>query len=604
MLQPARDRLDYSQIVTPPGGYRFEAAVGTTYSLDLAALLGIPIALVLGQSPDERLRMAGIPLLEALRKTAGKIALFCQAGRIAVPHEQRELYALLEKSIAHVLPPRDYSFHPKVWVIKYVRMSDKSDALFRVIVLSRNLTFDRSWDVAAVLDGRPSGSTQTASAPLSDFLSYLSAHHSDIGMRRMVKRMAGEVGRVLFEPDDRRFQSVHFCPTGIPGSSVETPLDGPQDSITVISPFLSKSRVSSFTKLLRRSGKAVLISRKEELDKLGSETTADIECWHLKDAVVDGEDALDETDALTSRQDVHAKLYLTTRYSWSKLWVGSANCSDKAFTGNVEFLLRLEGYRRYCNQADLLKDLMGDDERQNPFARYEVPACKPELPDESEDRVLERLTRDVCRAISSARAIVSPQEGNSTLYDIETSIPRLPSIPSDMVVTIEPLCRPQAQVRLAGTNTFLGMPLAEINTLYVIRMARLCEAEQTLRAFVLTISTTGIPDTRDSAIYKSIIASKDEFFAYIAFILGEDYTLSLADSSVSRGSFGFGQANGVSKPVVYEKMLKAASRRPESLAEIRDIIDLCGGDCDIISDEFRSMYAKFEAVVTGRRRKR
>ncbi|MBO5884988.1 MAG: hypothetical protein J6Q51_04250, partial [Clostridia bacterium] len=44
------------------------------------------------------------------------------------------------------------SFHPKFWLIKYV--NNEGEALYRVVVLSRNLTFDRSWDVSFCMEGR------------------------------------------------------------------------------------------------------------------------------------------------------------------------------------------------------------------------------------------------------------------------------------------------------------------------------------------------------------------------------------------------------------------------------------------------------------------
>ena len=47
MLNPENDRLDYGKILTPPGGYSLDFAVGTTYSLDLDALTGASIAFVL-----------------------------------------------------------------------------------------------------------------------------------------------------------------------------------------------------------------------------------------------------------------------------------------------------------------------------------------------------------------------------------------------------------------------------------------------------------------------------------------------------------------------------------------------------------------------------
>ena len=52
MLNPNNDRLDYGQVLAPPDGYTLDFAIGTTYSLDLDALVGACIALGLSEETD------------------------------------------------------------------------------------------------------------------------------------------------------------------------------------------------------------------------------------------------------------------------------------------------------------------------------------------------------------------------------------------------------------------------------------------------------------------------------------------------------------------------------------------------------------------------
>lgn len=605
MLQPASDRLDYSKIIMSPDGYKLESAVGTTYSLDLAALLGIPIAFILGQSSDNKLCCPGIPLLEALRKASGRIAIFCQAGKVSVSTEQRELFALLEKSIAQVLPSKEYSFHPKVWIIKYVQTGHVHEVLFRVIVLSRNLTFDRSWDVTAVIDGKPSPSVHENGQQLSGFLEYLSKLHPEPGMRRMINKIAAEISKVDFKPDDKRFDDLSFYPMGYPGAEKKTPFDEKVHNATVISPFLSNSRIKALKSNLLGDQPMVLISRQEELDKLNPDTLKGIDCWHLKEAVVDGEHAIEEPGLTSSRQDIHAKMYLTTKYSRSRLWLGSANCSEKGFGGNIEFMACFEGYQRYCNQQLLLKDLFGNDEQQNPFTRYEASSQPSLVTADDREKKLENLVRDIFRNVKKWRAVVSACKDDSSRYRIDLSIPRLPVVPDGIKITIHPLCRQSANTDLSEIMSFPDLPLAEVNSLYVIHLIQSANREEeTVRNFVIAVPTEGIPDTRDSAIFRRIVTSQNDFFEYISFILGEDYALSLLSQSIAGGSFNFLLGRSSGKPVIYEKMLKAVSRRPEALAEIRDIINLYTGEGDIISPEFIDMYRQFEKMATRRGRKR
>jgi hypothetical protein len=66
MLKPAGDRLDYSEMLMPPYGYETTFVVGTTYSLDLDALIGVCLALGLSESIDNELKDNPIYLLEGI----------------------------------------------------------------------------------------------------------------------------------------------------------------------------------------------------------------------------------------------------------------------------------------------------------------------------------------------------------------------------------------------------------------------------------------------------------------------------------------------------------------------------------------------------------
>lgn len=97
MLNPNNDRLDYGQVLAPPDKYRLDFAIGTTYSLDLDALVGACIALGLSEETDSDLMKNPICLLEALRTTGDKVALFCEGGQIHTPNSVTPLYILLDR---------------------------------------------------------------------------------------------------------------------------------------------------------------------------------------------------------------------------------------------------------------------------------------------------------------------------------------------------------------------------------------------------------------------------------------------------------------------------------------------------------------------------
>ena len=154
MLTPRSRRL-LLEALRPPPGHSLSRAIGTSYTLDLMALLTAPLAFTFFDHEDDDGRPIADPLalLQAVRSNADRIHIFCQAGGIAVPSSGRTLLSYLEDSVFEVTAPKEGGvFHPKIWVIRFV--SERDEPRYRLLCLTRNLTFDRSWDTALVLDGR------------------------------------------------------------------------------------------------------------------------------------------------------------------------------------------------------------------------------------------------------------------------------------------------------------------------------------------------------------------------------------------------------------------------------------------------------------------
>lgn len=225
MLNPNGDRLDYGKILAPPASYQLDFAVGTTYSLDLDALVGICIALGLSADTDSDIIKNPICLLEALRSTGDKVALFCEGGQIRLPGNVTPLYILLEKMVFQAAAKAkkgitNYpSFHPKFWLLRYV--NEQKEVLYRVVVLSRNLTFDRSWDVSFYMDGKIGNKTDK-NRSVADFLKYLTKQlpKSETGNEKAKKigQMLKELIYVNFETGMKEFYDFDFIPNGVPRS--------------------------------------------------------------------------------------------------------------------------------------------------------------------------------------------------------------------------------------------------------------------------------------------------------------------------------------------------------------------------------------------------
>jgi hypothetical protein len=586
MFKPTSDRLDYSQILAPPAGYETVFAVGTTYSLDLDALIGACIALGLSESTDSALKDNPLYLLEALRKTSDKLIIFCEAGQIKAPGISNKLHLLLEKMVVEIVMQKAKSFHPKLWLVKYENAV--KDTLYRCVVLSRNLTFDRSWDVSVCIEGKPfSEANSDKTKPLSDFLIALTKLLNRQVIDKIKKKSLLSLGTELlnaeFRLESKIFTDFSFCPVGISGyGKAQSWLFKSYNEMLIISPFLSSNIVSEFNAhALTSQQPNTLITRKTELAKIKPEAVSKFNLFVMKDMVIDGEESLSEgnNDAKQS-QDIHAKLYLKTKYSDSELFMGSLNATHSAFNGNIEFMFKLVGKRRNLNVEAFKQDLFGTDDRNNPFEQVELKS-DAELPSPDTEN-LDVMLKAICRLKRSAKVLEAGDQ-----YSVELSFTGYHQ--SDNVF-ISPLMKPGTEQNLAAAIRFDNLDLLQLSEFYIIRVTGI---ETSIRR-VIKINTENMPDNRESMIANSIIRNKRDFIQYITFILGDNYLITMLENANQVRSFKFDHQEPV--PALYEKMLKTAAHSPGKLDEIKQILELITDDSKI-PDGFKELYDLFMRVV-------
>ena len=138
-------------------GFVIDYAVCTTYSLDMPSLLSVPFMLGTMTDLTETTMRSPHLILETINKSAGKFAVFCNAGCMAVPQANSKVYSLLEQSVVQVTLQAKgdgfINFHPKVWIIKETN-PDTGAQQIKLIVLSRNLTGSNDLDVVCELVGK------------------------------------------------------------------------------------------------------------------------------------------------------------------------------------------------------------------------------------------------------------------------------------------------------------------------------------------------------------------------------------------------------------------------------------------------------------------
>lgn len=597
MFKPKEDRLNYGQLLIPPVGYTLVRAVGTTYSLDLEALMSVCIALGIQESTDSSLTKNPFAILKSLQGLSEKLLVFCEAGQIAaMPPERSPLMLLLDKMIVPVklreIKGKGYpSFHPKTWTLQYE--DAVGNQYFRFIVLSRNLTFDRSWDVAVSLNGKRSAKEQPSSAPIADFLNFLKYNTLEgVSMktekRRILNGLIQELPFVQFSLEDKRFLDFEIIPLGIGTTDIdEDPLlKNTFHDLLILSPFVSSGVLRSFDQRDQlKNTRRHLITRTTELHKIAGKLDT-FRVLAMKDAVVEGEELVsDDETTKVQQQDIHAKMYLMTKDSRSSLYLGSMNASENGLHRNVEMMLKLSAYRYYLNLDQVEADLFGPDEKGNPFEEVDLATVDTEAPGKEEKDALERVIKGICRL--KAKAVVEPV-GDRYNVTVTFSCPR-EGFPD---VEIAPARTVRTQP-LAETVVFEGLSALELTELYRITVKG--ETDSITRMILIP---TEMPSDRDDMVVRSILKDKRAFIDYLAFILGDDYVLSALEMEAATGADKDTDRRSADEalPAIYEKMLKTAYTEPERLKEIRVIMDRIS-DTEVIPEEFVQMYETFAKTL-------
>lgn len=596
------DRVDYGELLSADAYYELDQAVCLTYSLDMEALMGIPLCLGMHGEMTTGQKNNPLYVLEAIRRTGKKLSIFCNVGCIKVPKTESRLYALLEDSIHEVrMPNYRNNFHPKLWVLQYHNIHDGS-LMIKIVTLSRNLTFDQSMDVAVDMEGFVGSKINPKNQPIADLLTFVSQFDSN---KNRYKMLIENVRRVeKFELLDC-FDDYEFHPFGIYGknengikriSSAErrkTPREMFRDcyALFVVSPFLSETVVGDLLDDYSKNPesdpvKRCLITRDTSVTKRIYDSfnrRAGDGVWTINPAL-SSNDALEDGDTFGYvNRDVHAKVYFTDKYNEpKKLYLGSLNTSNNAFDHNVEFLLELT-YKPYHASYESVRDdfIPANDEKNGcPFVQM---TSFDEI--EKEDEEAEVDFREAVYGVQSAEVI--PNNGAFTIkvyceHDFEG-------------VTIRPFFVKTNIKPLTEEVVFEGVTLNSLSNMFVLTKDG---ADCLIR-----LEVTGMPsEEREDAIFNDIISNRPMFMTYMRYLLDEDFYDSISfeellsqSKEAGDGPEGYGFAV---EPDIYERMLKAAAEYPERFDSMYEVVEKI--DDEKIGEEFKQLLELFIKAAGGK----
>lgn len=597
MLSPDARTL-YTAALSPPPGYLFDQALATTFSLDPTTLLTIPVHLaLLGHRRGSE--MDGIAVLEALRRVTQRTTVYTEEGRIQAPKASHLLYGLLEPIVIEARAPRGGAFHPKLWLLRFVE-PDGEGVVLRLLILSRNLTADRSWDLSLQLEGRPTGSYIAANRELGEFVSELpkmAVREVPEPRRAQAAALGDELRRTRWELPPG-FDVLGFHVLGRTARRWRPP---ESKRLAVISPFVS---ASALVALHESTGEFVaLVSRAEELDALDAKPRSlPGQAWVLDDAAEseDGEE-VESHDTL----GLHAKAYILECGWDTHLIIGSANATSEAIVqgNNVEILAELVGKRSKMKGIEALLGQEGLGAVLTPYKPPESPA-ETDLAEQQAEAALEEARRDL---VSAGLRVCSDRAENG--WRLTLRVDRTLNLAGISQIRAWPLTVTDGQavdaIGLAtGTCLDLGrFAAASVTGLTAFELT--AEVMPKKLRFALNLPLLGAPEDREAAIIRTVIRNRDGFLRYLLLLLGDlgEDLIPPDLGGQGTGAFGRWTRGAASDLPLLEELTRAFARQPERLREVDRLVKRLSAPADgesVIPPEFLELWDVFSNAMPVR----
>ena len=598
MLQPT-NRLSLLDSMRPPVAFRLESAMAVTFTLDLRALLAAPAAMALTEfvgTTSDGSQYEPIELLHALRSHANKITVFSQVGEIALP-PSRKVFAFLEETVVPVDAPHGGVVHPKVWVLRYEAVGEPTynqhpEQRLRVLVASRNITLDDSWDTVVRLDE----ATDAAGALLGPvgelFEGLLGATVGIVSThnRERVLSLSAALRTTRFALP----AGVDELRTHVLGlSRTPSPLPGAAERSLIISPFVSDD---FFTKV-RRAPVDEVVSRSESLDLLGAETLAKMARVYAFDDGSTPDVTVEQEGPSTNGPGrplvgLHAKIFAFEDGDRARLFLGSTNATGTAFNSNVEVLVELAGpvavlgIDRLCNGTEdepSLRDL---------FHPYGGRGTSGET---DGDTSLDQARRAIAQLPFEGVVEESGSEWGVT-YRSRQPIPNLGGVE----IHCWPLASAGNRKRVAAGQPFRVRFETSLETISGFLAFELADNEGTVTRFVVPIPLVGVPDHRERFLLRALLGNAERFMRYLLALLDEDSDQTDLRDAVER--IGDGAASDGSGPMslpVLEKLLRTMRRDPRKLARLHPLVSDLADD-DALPQGFAELWTMIhDAAAAG-----
>ncbi len=608
LLSPSQRSL-YTSALSPPVGYVFDSAVVTSFSAQLEFLLEAPVHLAMMNTDSKTIANDPIRLMDAVRRYSDKLCVFFQQGRLIPPANPNVLFGLLEPFCYEVSVEENRVFHPKIWLIRFKAGSgDKNAYKMRLVILSRNLTHDQSWDIIVKLDGSLAEEVQPVNIPIQRFLDSLPSLAMQAGRSvqpdrlEIIEQIKGDLGNTRWQLP-QGYYDLKFYFHGINENHWEPPKSS---RMLVISPFLTDSSLKRLGATCK--GQKFLVSNSHTLDELSIDTLSQfdtVRCFNpdIEDALTSANEEWSDTNGL------HAKVYVF-EYGANTIFVtGSANATNAALgklgrgemPTNVEVLMEVKASKRVLGSIDdvLSSDSLGEFLLDfEPNENHEVDEAQKEI---------ESLLEDLQKSLSGNNWRLSYKKSkmDRSKFDLSLSGDRI-HLEKDIDIAIVPISLNEnrshqiANMNKHGILSWNGLSTAELTKFFSFHFTHK-PSKVTLNMVLIMPIAKEFPPDREADIVRWCIKDKNSFYRYLLMLLGESSVEFQGDdlSNQSHGQFGDALGPMGDNTAILEEMVRIANREPERLHDINKLISKLKeskNHDEILSDKFLKLWDVFREL--------
>jgi len=269
---------------------------------------------------------------------------------------------------------------------------------------------------------------------------------------------------------------------------------------------------------------------------------------------------------------LHAKTYVADAGRFGRIWTGSANATDAAFHGNVEFLVELTGRNRDCG----LQAAIGTTRLASAFAKLSRNTsrrrrCHPT----SEEEQLERRLDEMRRAIGGLRFTATCDPAPLNRWNVSlrgdqtvTKIGDLEGI--EVLVCRRHSGRRRNQSSIAGSlSTSFELSEDGWTPFFGVSVA----AGDLRIAFVVVAELNGGPEGRVERVLGQILKDRAGLVRFLLLLLGNlDAALDWNEGSAGTGTSAGAWASAFESDALLEPLVRAYARDPERLRDVEHVL--------------------------------